>query len=92
MELKLTYNDIEQTLTQLADSANTLEPNIRQKVFGLNQLDTEAKLDELNNLLQGMLQSYQQLLIKNEMAVRQSVHLIEESDASLAGGIKMSKR
>lgn len=92
MELKLTYNDIEQTLTQLADSANTLEPNIRQKVFGLNQLDTEAKLDELNNLLQGMLQSYQQLLIKNEMAVRQSVHFIEESDASLAGGIKMSKR
>lgn len=91
MEIKVVYQDIEQTLQRLTVSTKALDTAIAQGVYGANKLDTTEQLDQLNDSMQQLLQLYKDLLIANESSTRKSIEFLEDSDLEVAGKMGLSK-
>ena len=90
-EIKVAQTPIEQSLGNLKQSAQALEPSFAKDMKGDNVLDMVEKLNEMNHSLEEVLRLYQELLIQNEASTKQAVETIKQTDEQVASQIRVLK-
>lgn len=86
-EIKLTFDVVEQALSSLRASAETVNPD-NIGVVADNQLQMAERLNAINEELEAIVSSYQSLLLHNEEATKNAVHAWKEVDEQAAGSIQ----
>ncbi|MCA0151372.1 MULTISPECIES: YwqI/YxiC family protein [Rossellomorea] len=87
-EIRVVQGEIEHHLSKMKSSAESLQPDVPQNIGQENRLEVVTKLNELNQSLELMLQSYKELLIRNEELTRQAVQDMSDADKELSSHIK----
>jgi hypothetical protein len=88
-EIRLVQGEIEENLSKIKSSADSLQPDMPNDIGQGNHLDVVTKLNELNQTMEMMVQSYKELLIRNESSTRESVHNMRDTDKNLSSHIKV---
>ena len=87
-EIRVVQGEIDHHLTKMKSSAESLQPDVPQNIGQENRLEMVTKLNELNQSVEQMLQSYKELLIRNEELTRQAVQDMADADKELSSHIK----
>jgi Family of unknown function (DUF5344) len=87
-EIRVVQGEIEHHLSKMKSSAESLQPDVPQNIGQENRLEVVTKLNELNQSLELMIQSYKELLIRNEELTRQAVQDMADADKELSSHIK----
>lgn len=88
-EIKIKYGEVDEALSNLISSANTLKSSVPQGIQGSNVLDSVEKLETLNQSLNKVLESYQLLLMKNAESTKQSIQAMKDTDQQLSSSMKI---
>ncbi|MFC4025269.1 YwqI/YxiC family protein [Oceanobacillus longus] len=88
-EIRVNQSEIEQNLSKIKATTDSLQPAIPTNIGNGNRLDVVAKLNELNHSLEQMVQSYKELLLRNEELTRQSVQGMADADREISSQIKV---
>ncbi|GMN99361.1 YwqI/YxiC family protein [Parageobacillus thermoglucosidasius] len=86
-EIKIVYEEVERSITNMERAAQSLEPVFPSSLGGENALDAVTRLNELMQALQQTFLAYKELLIQNEIDTRQSVQMMCRTDEEVATGI-----
>lgn len=90
-EIKIAYEPIHKTITKLEMVTQQLSSDITSGHVGKNALDMTAKLEELNHLLEGVLASYQAILLEHGKSTMDAVDQFIESEQSIASSPQVLK-
>lgn len=85
-EVKIVYADVENQLGEMHKATEALDKKAEPPITG-NTMDVVTRLTELSIQLEGLLGSYQALLIKNTKATENSVAFMRETDRQLSSAI-----
>ena len=85
-EVKIVYADVENQLGDMYKVTEALDIKAEPPITG-NTMEVVTRLTELSIQLEGLLGSYQALLIKNMKATENSVVFMRESDRQLSSAI-----
>ncbi|MGG1629351.1 YwqI/YxiC family protein [Rossellomorea sp. NRS-1567] len=87
-EIRVVQGEIDHDLSKMKSSAESLQPDVPQNIGQENRLEVVTKLNELNQSMVQMLQSYKELLIRNEELTRLAVQDMSDADKELSSHIK----
>jgi len=82
-EIRIKYSDVEESLSKIQSAVQSLKPNIPKSLGEGNILESIDKLNNLNQILQQTLVTYQQLTAKNIEGTHKSVKMMQETDEGL---------
>ncbi|WP_054950341.1 YwqI/YxiC family protein [Numidum massiliense] len=82
-EIRIVFQEVEQALSELNASSQSLDPSFPLNSREKNVLDTVKKLKECQQLLQQSMLAYKQLLLKNEQATRTAIQTMREADRDI---------
>jgi superfamily I DNA and/or RNA helicase len=88
-EIKIKYGEVDEALSNLISSTNTLKPSSPQGIQGSNVLDSVEKLETLNQSLNKLLESYKLLIMNNAESTKQSVQAMKDTDQELSSSMKI---
>ncbi|MDQ0187960.1 YwqI/YxiC family protein [Cytobacillus kochii] len=88
-EIKLIKGDVEEALAKLQTSANALKSSLHAEIGQNNVLTTVERLNQLNQMIIQVTETYKTLLLQNEQSTRQSVAFLTEADEQISSYIKM---
>ncbi|MBD7939694.1 MULTISPECIES: YwqI/YxiC family protein [Cytobacillus] len=88
-EIKLIKGDVEEALAKLQTSANALKSSLPADIGQNNVLTTVDRLNQLNQVIIQVTETYKTLLLQNEQSTRQSVAFLSEADEQISSYIKM---
>ncbi|GGB32447.1 hypothetical protein GCM10011409_07330 [Lentibacillus populi] len=87
-EIKLIFEDVENTLAELRASVQSLKPTSVVAITD-NQLATADKLNMINQTLDQVITSYKTLLLNNEEATINSVKALKDTEEKAASAIQL---
>ncbi|NBJ67984.1 MULTISPECIES: DUF5344 family protein [Clostridia] len=90
-EIKIAHEPIQKTITKLEMITQQLSSDVTNGHVGDNTLDMTTKLEELNYLLEGVLASYQAILLEHSKSTMDAVDQFIESEQSIASSIQFIK-
>ncbi|MGM8366786.1 DUF5344 family protein [Virgibacillus sp. W0181] len=89
--IKVVQSDTERALAELKASVQELNVNENVAVQDDNRLTMVNALNEMNETLARVLNTYQSLLTNNEEATRKAVDSLVQTDQNVASGIRLLK-
>ncbi|MGD6849456.1 YwqI/YxiC family protein [Rossellomorea aquimaris] len=87
-EIRVVQGEIDHHLSKIKSSAESLQPDVPSHIGHENRLEVVTKLNELNQSMEQMVQSYKELLMRNEELTRQAVQDMADADQELSSHIK----
>lgn len=86
-EIKVVDHAVDGALTSLKQSAQDFESDLTIDK-GQNQLNLVDKIEEINQQLDELVNSYRALLLQNEKDTRNAVEALKEADRLAASGLR----
>lgn len=87
-EIRVVQGEIDHHLSKIKSSAESLQPDVPRNIGHENRMEVVTKLNELNQSMEQMVQSYKELLMRNEELTRQAVQDMADADQELSSHIK----
>ena len=82
-EVKIVYADVENQLTEITNSQDSLNPKAEPPITG-NTLDVVSRLTTLSTQLEQLLTKFQTVLSTNVQTTTNSVSFMKESDEQIS--------
>ncbi|MEH6947112.1 DUF5344 family protein [Bacillus sp. JJ634] len=87
-EMKVRYGDVEDAISKIENASDTFETSLMKEIASGNELEVVNKLNELNNMLEEVGQSYKKVLKENNQSVIRSLQHLKEADQNISSSIK----
>ncbi|MDL4842648.1 YwqI/YxiC family protein [Aquibacillus rhizosphaerae] len=86
-EIKINQLELENSLSNIKSTAESLEPSYPTNIGDGNQMDTVRKLNAVNHELERLVEAYKELFLQNEEMTRQSIKEMIDADVDLSNHI-----
>lgn len=83
-EIKIVHHPIDQAMTTLKGSVQSLQASFPSEIKGDNQLEFLKQVNDLNEAYSALLNNYQTLIRQHIEVTEESIEAIKETDQSLA--------
>ncbi|MCR6108378.1 YwqI/YxiC family protein [Salipaludibacillus agaradhaerens] len=87
-DIKVEQSSINQSLTDIKSKATALEGGVPPQDNG-NKLETLDIVQTINGAMKTFQEQYKSTLLKNEVAARESVQYIVDTDEQLSGQLRI---
>ncbi|MFN2746465.1 MULTISPECIES: YwqI/YxiC family protein [unclassified Bacillus (in: firmicutes)] len=87
-EIKVKTGEVKQAISKLKHSSHSIKASVPTDVKGQNHLDTAKKIDELNQTMNEVAESYASAFSKQIAQIESAVEAIKDTDKQLASSMK----
>lgn len=90
-EIKVVQNSVNQALSTLSSSAQTLKTPFSKEISRNNQMDLVEKIGDINKTYASLIQQYKTLLLNNIEVTNETVEAIAKMDENIATSMIKSR-
>ncbi|MFC4619765.1 DUF5344 family protein [Camelliibacillus cellulosilyticus] len=91
-EINIQFPKAEQAISKLKGSSMALKTSMPTSVADRQALDAANKLDQLNQMLNKVIKSYQQVLLNHEATAYQMVQALRDTDEKASQAFQKGQR
>lgn len=88
-EIRIKYGEVEQSISRIEKTLHSLKTEVPHNLATENRLDVVDRMNQLNQLLTEIGNSYKEVLAANNESVRKALSDMENTDQQLSSSIKL---